>query len=90
MIAVVRLIDLLVQALYLLVIVWVVGSWVPSLRRSPWFHTLDGIIEPLMRPFRRLLPPERMGGLDISPILFFLVLGFAQSLLHQLARSMPF
>lgn len=83
MTALVQLVDLLIQALWLLVIVWVIGSWVPSLRRSQWFATLDNLVEPLVRPFRRLLPPETLGGLDISPILLFLALGFVQQLLHR-------
>lgn len=41
--------------------------------------------EPLLAPFRRLLPP--MGGLDFSPILMFLAIIFAQGLLELIATT---
>ena len=35
------------------------------------------LTDPLFKPFQRILPP--MGGLDLSPILMFMVLYFARS-----------
>jgi YggT family protein len=35
--------------------------------------------EPVMEPFRKILPP--LGGLDLSPILLFMVLGIVTQLL---------
>jgi YggT family protein len=33
---------------------------------------LDRITRPLLRPFRRIIPP--IGGVDITPLIFFLVI----------------
>ena len=36
---------------------------------------LGTLLDPFLRPFRRLLPPIK--GFDLSPILFFLLLNLA-------------
>lgn len=40
------------------------------------------ITEPVMAPFRRLIPP--IGGMDFSPIVLFLVLQFLERIVYQL------
>ncbi|MOA67946.1 YGGT family protein [compost metagenome] len=45
-------------------------------------RALDQVVEPLLRPFQRLLPP--MGGLDFSPIIAILVLQFVGRLIAGL------
>ena len=39
------------------------------------------ITEPIMAPFRRVIPP--MGGLDFSPILIFLIIGLIRNFIYQ-------
>ena len=41
------------------------------------------ITEPALRPFRNVIPP--LGGIDISPIILFLVLQVVQGLIGDLA-----
>jgi YggT family protein len=38
---------------------------------------LYDVTEPVMAPFRRLIPP--IGGMDLSPILIFILLSVVQS-----------
>ncbi len=76
----IRLILFLERALSLLVIVYVVLSFfVPpwnSLRR-----TLAQIVEPMLAPLRRVIPP--LGPFDITPIvLLFLLRVVAQLLIY--------
>lgn len=48
----------------------------------PVRHTLDQIVEPMLRPIRRIVPP--LGGLDFSPIIFILLLQLIARLLTNL------
>jgi YggT family protein len=50
----------------------IVASWVAPGSGNPALLLINQIVEPLMKPFRKLLPP--MGGIDLSPILVFLVI----------------
>ncbi|MGI9220386.1 MAG: YggT family protein [Woeseiaceae bacterium] len=47
---------------------------------------MNAITEPLLRPFRRLLPP--LGGFDVSPILAIILLGAIPLLLQDIIRLM--
>jgi len=63
----------------LLMIVRVFLTWIPNIN---WYKQpaklLADICDPIFEPFRRILPP--MGGLDLSPILAFIVMGLLQRL----------
>ncbi len=72
----------LVLMLYLwVIIIRAVLSWinVPSL--YPVALVLYRLTEPVLRPFRRLVPPRRLGGIDISPIIVGLLIVFIDSFL---------
>lgn len=58
------------------VIIRAVLSWirVPSL--YPVTVILHKLTEPVLRPFRKLIPPNALGGIDISPIIVILVIYF--------------
>jgi YggT family protein len=59
-------------------------SWIPTLNWSsqPWAG-IYSVTEPVMSPFRRMIPP--IGGmLDVSPIVLFFVLGMVENLLSSL------
>lgn len=53
-------------------LIMIIVSWVAPQSNNPALMLLNQIIDPIMSPFRRLIPP--MGGLDLSPILAFLSL----------------
>jgi YggT family protein len=62
----------IVFKVYLLVLlVYAVLSWVPSLR-GRWSDYLAMVVEPVLMPVRRIIPP--MGGLDLSFIVVFFVI----------------
>ena len=62
------------KALQWLVIIAALVSWVSPDPRNPIVRFLYVTTEPLFRPFRRLLPPSRTGGLDLSPLFVLLVI----------------
>ncbi len=61
-----------VYAYTLLLFVYAVCSWIPDLRRGRWFYYLASLIEPVLMPVRRIIPP--IGGLDIAFLVVLLVL----------------
>jgi YggT family protein len=53
-------------------LVYAVVSWFPDLRRGRWVYYLASLVEPVLLPVRRVIPP--MGGLDIAFLVVLLVL----------------
>lgn len=68
----------------LVIVVWVVTSWLPDLRRYQVVRWLGRIAEPPLRLARRLIPAT--GGIDFSPMLVIILL---QVLANALLRA-PF
>ena len=91
MYALLSLLDALLRLAELAVIVWVVTGWLlalglggplrPHLVRLALF--LDGLMDPILRPVRRFLPP--VGGLDFSPLLLLLAIFALRLFLADLA-----
>ncbi|OXS62426.1 YggT family protein [Cohnella sp. CIP 111063] len=67
-----------------MIIIYVLMSWLPAVKESFVGELLGKLVEPYLRPFRKLIPP--IGGmLDISPIIAYFALGFvAQGLIAVL------
>ena len=63
------------------VIIAALISWVSPDPRNPIVQLLYRMTEPIFRPFRRILPPGRTGGIDFSPILVLLAIILIRSLL---------
>ena len=64
----------------------IISSWFPAPMSGPFrqvWELLHDITEPVLAPFRRMLPPVRAGGLgfDFSPIVVFVILGVLQSVI---------
>lgn len=70
------------QLITMLIVLWCLLSWFPNIRwyEQP-FKTLDQIVQPLVAPFRKLIPP--ISGIDLSPMIAILVLQFIGSVLRQ-------
>lgn len=74
----------ILSVLQWLVIIAAVISWVSPDPRNPIVQFLYRTTEPLLRPFRKILPPGRTGGIDLSPILFILLILFLKVVLTRL------
>ena len=68
---------LFLKIFFFALIISVILSWVAPGSTSPGAELVNQITEPALAPFRRMLPS--MGGLDISPILAFMVIQLIQS-----------
>ncbi len=60
---------------------WIILSYVVNFGRLPWGHpvrkvydALSNVINPILMPIRRVLPPLRAGsmGLDLSPMVLII------------------
>ncbi|HEY3171298.1 MAG TPA: YggT family protein [Thermoanaerobaculia bacterium] len=82
--AVLQVIFAILSVIQWLVIIAAVISWVNPDPRNPIVQFLYRTTEPILRPFRRILPPQRTGGIDLSPILVILLILFVKVLLSNL------
>ena len=69
----VKLLELAVYVMMFSIFVLILLSWIQPRSYNPIFGLLNSLSAPVMRPAQQLVPP--MGGLDLSPIVVFLVLG---------------
>lgn len=86
-----ELIRLLIQWLVLGMLLWIILSYVVVFGRVGWDHpvrkiydALSRIIEPMLRPIRKVIPPVRIGGtaLDLSPLILIIGLNIIAGLLR--------
>jgi YggT family protein len=77
----------LLNALQWLVIIAALVSWVSPDPRNPIVRFLYATTEPLFRPFRKLIPPSRTGGIDLSPLFVILAIFLISRFVARLAVS---
>jgi YggT family protein len=80
-------VHLLLQAVIWIIIANAIMSWlvafdVINMRNRIAYqvvHFLDAVTRPLLRPFRRIIPP--LGGIDITPVILIVILEAADQAL---------
>ena len=76
----VNFINMLALLLTLLVFVYILSTWI-----FPPFHSfrqaLASIVEPMLAPIRRVIPP--VGMLDFSPFIFLILVQVLATILIQ-------
>lgn len=70
--SVLRLVALTIWFYTVALFIYVLLSWFGDRGMNPMAALLGQILEPLLRPFRRLLPA--IGGLDLTPLVVILLL----------------
>ena len=75
--ALIGIFALFLKILFWAMIISVILSWVAPGSHNPGAELVAQITEPVLAPFRRLVP--NLGGLDISPIFAFIALQLLQS-----------
>ena len=83
-VAVLDVLFAILSVIQWLVIIAAVISWVNPDPRNSIVQFLYRSTEPILRPFRRLLPPGRTGGIDFSPLLVILAIIFIRTFLSRL------
>lgn len=85
MIAVLQTLSIILNLIWWVFLIMIIMSWLISFNvintRNEFvamiWRAVNSITEPILRPIRRVIPP--MGGLDLSPIIVFIVIFFLQS-----------
>ncbi len=60
----------------IVILVRIILTWIPHNPQNPAALFLYKVTEPVLEPARRIIPS--IGGIDISPIIIFFVLGLVQ------------
>src|SRR5690606_26698975 len=78
-----RCVAMVVNICYIAILASIILSWVAMGSYNPTIVLVNQLAEPVLAPFRKLLPP--IGGLDLSPILVFLAINVVQIMLRHVA-----
>ncbi|MEE4248109.1 MAG: YggT family protein [Kangiellaceae bacterium] len=84
--SVVAVIGLLVKIYFFALLGMIILSWIAPGTSNPAAYLMYQITEPVMAPFRRMLPA--MGGIDFSPILLFILINIIQIALRNFAGGL--
>ena len=79
--AVTNILGTLLYLLEILVFIRVILSWANADPYNAFVKLVCAIVDPLLSPFRKILPPWRLGGLDLSPLFLLLSIEFVRKFL---------
>ncbi|MDB5541852.1 MAG: YggT family protein [Devosia sp.] len=89
--ALLQTLNLILNLIWWVFLIMIIMSWLISFNvintrnqfvASVW-RVLNQITDPILKPIRRVVPP--MGGLDLSPLIVFIIIFFLQSLIGYYA-----
>lgn len=78
------MLQALISILKYLLFAYIICSWIVmfSQSRSPYIEIIQELAEPMLAPFRKVMP--NMGMIDLSPILAFFTLYIAEMMLRAI------
>ncbi len=79
---IISIVQLIFQVYMLLLIIRIIGSWIPDLQQTKFMQFIGFYTDPYLNIFRRIIPP--LGMLDLSPIVAFLFLGLLRYIITQI------
>jgi len=85
--AVLGLVRLTLNLYFFLILAYVILSWVSTGGYNPAAALLNGVVEPLLAPFRRWIPS--IGGLDLSPLIAIIAIQFIMLLMPSAQSLIP-
>lgn len=87
--SVLQLILSLLWAYTWVVIIRAVITWVNPDPHNPIVRILYQLTEPVLRPIRKLVPPYKLGGLDLSPLILILLIQLVRSTIVYTVYGTP-
>jgi len=79
LIAIARIVHILLMIYIWIIVFRAILSWI----RLPSLYSVSVLLyrltEPVLRPFRRIIPPYKLGGIDISPVIVILIIVFVDT-----------
>jgi YggT family protein len=83
--SVIKVISIIVKIYFWAILAVVILSWIAPAASHPGAQLLMQLTEPVMSPVRKVIPS--MGGLDLSPIVVFLILNVVSVVVENLGRG---
>lgn len=71
---IVNIIDMLIYVIWILILIRMVMSWVNPYGRDEFSRIIYQITEPMLKPFRVIIPLGDMGGFDAAPLILMVIL----------------
>jgi YggT family protein len=68
-----QVLNTVVLVYTIILLIYAVVSWIPDLR-GQWVYYLARVVDPVLVPIRRIIPP--IGGLDLAFLVLILILNF--------------
>jgi YggT family protein len=78
-----KALDFFFQALYLLLIIRVILSWIPHNDSHPIVDKIYVITDPMLKPFQNIIPTWKI-GFDLSPLFAFLAISIIKKLVFTI------
>lgn len=78
------LIELVYIVIFSLIMIRMVLSWIMPYGGNEFSRLIYQLTEPMLKPFRAVIPLGNMGGIDIAPLVLFLILNIVRSILITL------
>jgi YggT family protein len=76
--ALAKLLNALFDMALLIILIRVILSWANADPYNQLVRGIYALTEPILAPFRRLIPPWKAGGLDLSPLFAMLTIELLQ------------
>ena len=88
--AIASLLSVVITILYWLILIRALISWVHPDPYNPIVQFLYKTTEPVLYPIKKMIPLQFNIGIDISPIIAFLILIFAKNFLVKTLLDISF
>ena len=91
--AILQTLSFILNLVWWIFLIMIIMSWLISFNvintrnqfvANVW-RVLNQITEPILKPIRRIIPP--IGGLDLSPLIVFVVIFFLQNWIASMAMG---
>jgi YggT family protein len=91
--AILQTLSFILNIVWWIFLIVIIMSWLISFNvintrnqfvNSVW-RVLNQITEPILKPIRRVIPP--VGGLDLSPLIVFIIIFFLQNWIGSIAMG---
>ena len=82
------LVNAICQIFYWLLVARLIISWFPVEPYHPVVQFLTQVTEPVLAPMRRI--PLQVGGLDLTPLLAFMILFFVNRVVVRILISLAY
>jgi YggT family protein len=76
-----NVLDILLKSFEAVILIRVVLSWANASAYNNFVRVIYALSEPFLAPFRKILPPRKTGGLDLSPAIVLVILYFTHDFL---------